>query len=532
MSNSHDSIHHAQNPERFTLADETEVAPHVSARNSSDYGDLEREIGLDDDSEQCVELLPSSPGGNKDLDDSHVRKSNTRRYSRSSLISRKYSDFRKTPIKIRLYNLWCSVVYSYAGVKLLLLSQFFNAGMAATTRLLETTSDPPYHPLQILFVRMTITYIGCFAFMYFKKIPDFILGPPGIRLLLVLRGTVGFFGVYGLYYSVNYLELSDATVITFLTPTMAAVLAWFFLGESLIFAEVAGGFVALLGVVLIARPSFIMEWFDANHSRTGGDTDNVPEYLRLRAIFFALLGVFGAGMAFVSIRWIGKRAHPLVSVSYFAAWCVLVSTLGLIAIPGLSFVLPQNLYQWMLLFALGVCGFLMQFSLTAGIQRVKAGRAAAATYTQILWAVMWERLIWHKSPDLLSLLGGGLIIGSAITVSLIKYKQNAPDTKDIQDARNEGIVILDHAEDDNAEIHNRSSLDRSDNFSIDSRESTELVQSSRLLAGHKGNLEPFDNGIIDGGPLLETQQNRGHIPQSAAISPNISRGDLKGPQST
>lgn len=485
-------------------------APHSSARSSDDYGDLEREIGYDQDTDQLLELLPSSQSLGKD------NATNVRTLPKSSSgslnVRHQYLEFRRLSLKERLYNIWCTVVYSYAGVKLLLLSQFFNAAMAATTRLLETTSDPPYHPLQILFVRMVITYAGCFAFMYFKKIPDFILGPPGVRLLLMLRGIVGFFGVYGLYYSVNYLELSDATVITFLTPTMAAVLAWFFLGEKLIFAEVTGGFVALLGVLLIARPSFLLNWIEGEHrTRTGSDTDNVPEYLRMRAIFFALLGVFGAGMAFVSIRWIGKRAHPLVSVSYFSAWCVLVSTIGLLAIPELSFVLPQNLTQWSLLFALGICGFLMQFCLTAAIQTVKVGRAAAATYTQILWAVMWERLIWRKVPDLLSLLGGGLIVGSAITVSLIKHWQS-DDDDDVKEQSNPSEVggdVLSQDADalDEFSQHSRV-LDRGDNFSINSIESIE--DSSPVP---KGQLEPFDNGIIDGGPLLGAPQGYGRFSQ-------------------
>lgn len=492
----------------------TATAP--ATHTTHDYGDIEREIGLDDDSadEQALELLPSSPSTTQHRDHRDRRQLPYKRSSRGSLLTHSYLSLRKTPWRTRLHNVWTKVVYSHAGVKLLLLSQFFNAGMAATTRLLETTSDPPFHPLQILFVRMTITYAGCFAFMYFKRIPDFVLGPPGVRLLLALRGMVGFFGVFGLYYSVQYLELSDATVITFLTPTMASVLAWVFLRERLVLAEVAGGFVALLGVLLIARPGFLMHWIEGDHpTRTGGDTDNVPEYLRLRAIFFALLGVFGAGMAFVTIRWIGKRAHPLVSVSYFSAWCVLVSTLGLIAIPGLSFVLPQNLYQWTLLIALGLCGFLMQFSLTAGIQRVKAGRAAAATYTQILWAVLWERVIWHKVPDLLSLVGGGLIIGSAITVSLIKYRQ----AQDDDDDDDKDAVAYDEEED----------LDRrrrdSDAFSIDSHESDEDREPSTV--GQRGALEPFDNGVIDGGPLLDTQPLEAPVPIPAPASVVETRKD-------
>lgn len=479
---------------------ELEESPkQMRVSSEEQYGDLEREVGFGTESDMLLEHLQSSPSQASDNAIIHENSTATIRRS-NSYLRNKYDDIKKDSLRIKIKNVWNWLIYSYLGIKLLLLSQFFNAGMAATTRLLETTSDPPFHPLQILFVRMTITYAGCFAYMYFKKIPNFILGPPGVRLLLVLRGTVGFFGVFGLYYSVNYLELSDATVITFLTPTMAAVLAWFFLGEKLIPAEIGGGFVALAGVLLIARPSFIMNIIEG--SKHQESPDDVPVYLRMRAIFFALLGVFGAGMAFVSIRWIGKRAHPLISVSYFAAWCVLVSTIGLTVIPGLSFVLPQNLYQWSLLFALGICGFLMQFSLTAGIQRVKAGRAAAATYTQILWAVMWERLIWHKLPDMLSLLGGSLIVGSAITVSILKYRQNKKEEAESKDQLETDPTLI-PSDDEFDENENPIVTNRRNSGStaypgvhlisrIDSQDS--FTQGEPL--------KPFDNGVIDGGPLL------------------------------
>lgn len=45
-------------------------------------------------------------------------------------------------------------------------------------------------------------------------------GPPGVRILLCLRGIVGAFGLYGVYFSLRYLSLSDATVLTFLSPVL------------------------------------------------------------------------------------------------------------------------------------------------------------------------------------------------------------------------------------------------------------------------------------------------------------------------
>ena len=74
--------------------------------------------------------------------------------------------------------------------------------MNVTTRLLELEGEG-MHPFQILFARMSLTLIFCCAWMYWKRVPDFLLGAKGIRLLLVARGLTGFFGIYGMYCKSN-----------------------------------------------------------------------------------------------------------------------------------------------------------------------------------------------------------------------------------------------------------------------------------------------------------------------------------------
>jgi hypothetical protein len=84
------------------------------------------------------------------------------------------------------------------GLFLVALSQLFGALMNVTTRLLELEGDG-MHPLQILFARMSLTMMFCVAWMWWKKVPDFLLGEKGIRWLLIARGFSGFFGIYGMY---------------------------------------------------------------------------------------------------------------------------------------------------------------------------------------------------------------------------------------------------------------------------------------------------------------------------------------------
>ncbi|KAI9849306.1 MAG: hypothetical protein M1837_004766 [Sclerophora amabilis] len=331
------------------------------------------------------------------------------------------------------------------GVALVLLAQFFGALMNVTTRLLETDGDG-MDPMQILFGRMTITAVLCCSYMWYTNIPDFPFGKSEVRALLVARGLSGFFGVFGLYYSLMYLPMAEATVLTFLAPIVTCWVCAYLLKEPFTRTEQIAGLVSLAGVVLISHPVsfFSHSEHDAPPASGGPDgaatTNNtvvvhgahdlasVTPGERLGAVGVSMLGVLGAAGAYTTIRWIGKRAHPLISVNYFATWCTIVSTLTLLTLPNISFKLPSNAKEWGYLFFLGICGFVMQFLLTAGLTHEKSSRATNMVYTQMLFALSFDKIIWGTTPGAISIIGSSLILGSAIYVALQKgaEKQKPP----------------------------------------------------------------------------------------------------------
>ncbi|KAI9822756.1 MAG: hypothetical protein M1832_002989 [Thelocarpon impressellum] len=324
------------------------------------------------------------------------------------------------------------------GVLLVCISQFFGSVMNVTTRLLETDGDG-MHPLQVLFARMTITVVLCCLYMWCAKVPHFPFGQKEVRGLLICRGIGGFFGVFGLYYSLLYLPIAEATVLTFLAPILACWACSYILKETFSRKEQIAGLVSLLGVVLIARPFSISAGSDAAAAMASGSSDGgvpfsngtipaavgahgatspVTAVQRLSAIGAAMLGVIGAACAYTTIRMIGKRAHPLISVNYFATWCSIVSTISLLVIPSISFQLPRNTTQWLYLVFLGISGFVMQFLLTAGLAHERSSRATNMVYTQMLFALGFDRLIWGTTPVVVSVVGGTLILGAALYVAM------------------------------------------------------------------------------------------------------------------
>lgn len=193
-----------------------------------------------------------------------------------------------------------------------------------------------------------------------------------------------------MYYSLLYLPLADATVITFLAPSLACWACSYFIAEPFTRMEQIAAFVSLFGVVLIAKPTALFAAGSSappasgdadvvpivnnstvsSPSHSASDYDSVTPSQRASAVGIAMLGVLGAAGAYTTIRWIGKRAHPLMSVNYFAAWCTFVSIVMMFALPGVGFLLPANLKEWSMLFFLGICGFVMVSGSCSSIENV------------------------------------------------------------------------------------------------------------------------------------------------------------------
>lgn len=221
--------------------------------------------------------------------------------------------------------------------------------------------------------------------------------------------------------SVHYLPLAEATVFRFLVPIVTAWACSVFLGQTFTRKELVAGLVALLGVVIIAHPPWLFgEVHDDLRPKKPSGIDKVTPTQRFIAIVVSVIGVAGASGAYTMIRVIGDRAHALMSVNYFALLATLGSTIALLAIPGIGFRNPQSAQEWILLIAMGVLGFVLQFLLTAGLQLDKSSKATSMLYVQIIFALAFDWGIWGVIPGAWSMFGGVIVICSTLWSALQK----------------------------------------------------------------------------------------------------------------
>ena len=142
---------------------------------------------------------------------------------------------------------------SIKGLSYMAVSAFLFSVMTLLVKVAGNSGVPPIH---VVGVRL-----GCQAMLaavaggcYFRINP---FGPPAKRRLLWLRGFAGSTSVALFFWGLTKLPLSDATVLFFTNPIVAAIVARFVLGEKWGYFEAGAALVSLLGVTFISRPQFI-----------------------------------------------------------------------------------------------------------------------------------------------------------------------------------------------------------------------------------------------------------------------------------
>ncbi|KAG5351647.1 hypothetical protein C0989_005419 [Termitomyces sp. Mn162] len=319
-----------------------------------------------------------------------------------------------------------------AGLLLIIGSQAFFSMMNVAVKILNSI-DPPVPTLELIAVRMFITYVFSLIYMLITKVPDPWLGPKGIRLLLVFRGFSGFFGLLGIYYSLQYLSLSDATVLTFLSPLCTGIAGAIFLKERYTMGQALASLCSLVGVVLIARPTFLLKEIspsnfivnEYNLSFLQGDLEKVTPQQRLIAVCVAMLGVLGATGAYTSIAAMGKRAHPLHAMLSFSSQSVIAAVIGIV-IQRTPVVIPTRVDWIAMLIMIGVFGFIAQVTLLTVVSiKILNDRVPDSTHDGTSTRDRWTR----EYRDIHSITGTFIIITSALCVGLTKQHAQKAKTK-------------------------------------------------------------------------------------------------------
>ncbi|WP_338777741.1 DMT family transporter [Metabacillus sp. FJAT-52054] len=241
---------------------------------------------------------------------------------------------------------------------------------------------------EIVFFRSAIGAILIFFMMKKKKVTFSKTGIP----MLALRGALGALYLIAYFYTIANLPLTDASILAHLSPFFAILFAFMFLKEKLSKTVWMVIPIAFLGGMLVIKP------FDYST-------------YSIYALAGILSAVFAAGAA-TSIRYLSSKHHSYEIVFYFLA------TAAVISIPLMwnQFVIPSS-SELFFLICIGVVSLLGQIFLTKAFTHENVVVVEVTRYIGIVFNALWGLLFWFEVPDIYTIAGGVLIVGSCIMLS-------------------------------------------------------------------------------------------------------------------
>jgi len=263
----------------------------------------------------------------------------------------------------------------------MLLSALAFAFMAALVKLLQ---DIPV--FEKVFFRNFVALFIALASVLKKKLP--IFGKKQNQKYLLARSLLGATGMALYFYAITNLLLADSAMLNKLSPFFVTVFAVIFLKEKITQIRVITLAVAFAAALLIIKPRF--------------DLSILPALAGLGSAVFA-------GAAYTMVRFLRKKEAPPTIVFYFAA----VSTLIMLPLMLLDFKMP-NLTQIVFLIGTGIFAAIGQFSLTYAYKYAPASEVAIYNYANILFSAIIGYVLWYEVSDILSIIGGFLIISMSV----------------------------------------------------------------------------------------------------------------------
>ncbi|MGL6115052.1 MAG: DMT family transporter [Cetobacterium sp.] len=245
-----------------------------------------------------------------------------------------------------------------------------------------------FSTFQILFFRGIIS--GIVVYFMAKK-GEITLGGRTSqgKKLLFLRSLFGVIGAALYFFAISKINLANAVLLNNLSPFWVIILAWIFLKEKPSKKGLMYLIIILIGALLVIKPKIDFE------------------------VFYSCLGFLSslfAGAAYTYVRHLRTMDNPRNIVFWFSIYSSLFVFIPMILMNYKS----PNMYQMLLLVAVGVCSSLGQVFLTLSYKVAESSEVSIYQYLNIVFATIYGIFIWNQVPDMYSILGAVLIIGSGI----------------------------------------------------------------------------------------------------------------------
>jgi len=224
--------------------------------------------------------------------------------------------------------------------------------------------------------------------------------------LQVARGLSILGSLTFIFAALQFLPLAEATVINFTGPLFMVALAGPMLGEKVGWRRWAAVIVGLAGAMIVVRPgSAVFQW--------------------------AALLPIGSALFFAMFQLLTRKLAGQDSAKTTLLYTQLVAAAGsLLAAP--FFWTPITLHDFAYAFLAGTVGLTAHICMFHAFRLADASLLAPINYTRIVASVLLGYWFFGDLPDVYTVLGGAIIVGSGLFVIYRESRAQRPRPRSIR----------------------------------------------------------------------------------------------------
>lgn len=259
------------------------------------------------------------------------------------------------------------------------------SGLDTSAKYLATRSELPV--VQIAWVR----FAGQFLLMLtlLSALPlSTLFATRKLKLEIVRSVLMAMTTVFN-FLALEHLRLDQTVTVVFLAPLVVALLAGPFLGEWVGWRRLVAILVGFFGILIVVRP---------------GIAGLHP------AFAYAFGAMFAYSLFMLMTRYLAAYDAPLAMLFY----SIVIGTIVLAPFAIWEWVWPASIMEWLLLLALGLLGGIGHYLFIHANRLAPASIVAPFLYLQLISMVAFGFLVFDQLPDLWTLVGSTVIIGSGI----------------------------------------------------------------------------------------------------------------------
>jgi drug/metabolite transporter (DMT)-like permease len=204
----------------------------------------------------------------------------------------------------------------------------------------------------------------------------------------VLRGVFGMLAMYCFFYPISRLSLAEALLLNYSLPLFLPIVERAWLGARMKLSTFRPLGMGLLGLIFILKPS------------TG--------IFQPAALVGVCSAVFAA-TAQVGVRSLTRTESVTSIVFYFG----LVST-GIAFVPALLSWRVPDAGLWPVLIGMGTAATFAQLLMTRAYQHAPAAEVGPFIYSSVLFAAVFDWLVFTRLPDAYAGVGAALVIVAGV----------------------------------------------------------------------------------------------------------------------